>query len=371
MPALLLNYFGQGALLVFEPEAIGNPFYALAPDWGRIPLIILATMAAVIASQALISGAFSLTQQAIQLGYLPRMSIDHTSPREIGQVYLGAVNYLLMITCIAVVFAFGSSTNLAAAYGVAVTTTMVITSGLLYVVMRNRWKWSALTAGALTATFLLIDLAFFAANIIKVPQGGWFPLAVGLVVLFVMISWKTGRDRLSTRIRSGELPTERFIGSISAHPQRRVPGTAVYLFSNLGATPPPLLANLRHNEVLHETVLITTVQWTTAPRIPRAGRVTVHELGEGFYQVLLQYGFMQTPNIPEALANFTTADFGFDPDDAVYVVGHESILPRPGHSILSLRDRLFALMHRNATSPVRFFGLPPERVIEVGTQVAM
>lgn len=371
MPALLLNYFGQGALLVFEPEAISNPFYALAPDWGRIPLVILATMAAVIASQALISGAFSLTQQAIQLGYLPRMSIDHTSPREIGQVYLGAVNYLLMVTCIAVVFAFGSSSNLAAAYGVAVTTTMVITSALLYVVMRHRWNWSAVTAGALTATFLLIDLAFFAANIIKVPQGGWFPLAIGLVVLLVMVAWKTGRDRLSTRIRSGELPTERFIGSISANPQQRVPGTAVYLFSNLGATPPPLLTNLRHNEVLHETVLIATVQWTNAPRVPRAKRVTVHHLGEGFYQVLLQYGFMQTPDIPEALANFATADFGFDPEDAVYVVGHETILPRPGRSILSLRDKLFALMHRNATSPVRFFGLPPERVIEVGTQVAM
>lgn len=371
MPALLLNYFGQGALLVFEPEAISNPFYSLAPDWGRIPLVILATMAAVIASQALISGAFSLTQQAIQLGYLPRMSIDHTSPREIGQVYLGAVNYLLMITCIAVVFAFQTSSSLAAAYGVAVTTTMVITSALLYVIMRVRWNWSVPAAGALTAVFLVVDLAFFAANIIKVPQGGWFPLAIGLVVLLVMVAWKTGRDRLSARIRSGELPTERFIGSISANPQQRVPGTAVYLYSNLGATPPPLLTNLRHNEVLHETVLIVTVQWATAPRVPRAGRVTVHDLGEGFYQVLLRYGFMQTPDIPDALSNFTTADFGFDPEDAVYVVGHETIIPRPGRSPLSLRDRLYALMHRNATSPVLFFGLPPERVIEVGTQVAL
>ena len=371
MPALLLNYFGQGALLVFEPDAISNPFYALAPEWGRIPLIVLATMAAVIASQALISGAFSLTQQAIQLGYLPRMSIDHTSSREIGQVYLGAVNYLLMVTCIAVVFTFRSSGNLAAAYGVAVTTTMVITSALLYVVMRSRWNWSPWAAGSLTAIFIIVDLAFFAANIIKVPQGGWFPLAIGLAVLLVMVTWKTGRDRLTNRIRSGELPTERFIGSITANPQRRVPGTAVYLSSTLGATPLPLLMNLRHNEVLHETVLIVTVKWTTAPRVPRAGRVTAHVLGEGFYQVLLRYGFMQEPNIPEALANFTTADFGFDPDDAVYVVGHETILPRPGRSILSLRDRLFALMHRNATSPVRFFDLPPERVIEVGTQVGL
>jgi KUP system potassium uptake protein len=371
MPALLLNYFGQGALLVFQPEAISNPFYSLAPTWARIPLVILATMAAVIASQALISGAFSLTQQAIQLGYLPRMNVDHTSPREIGQVYLGAINYALMIACLAVVFAFRSSSALAAAYGVAVTTTMVITSGLLYVVMRSRWNWSPLLAGSLTALFLGIDLAFFSANIIKVPDGGWFPLAVGVVVLLVMVAWKTGRERLNREIRTGELSIERFIGSITKHPQRRVPGTAVYLFSHLGATPPSLLANLRHNEVLHETVLIATVEWTTSPRVPRAGRVNVHELGEGFFQVLLRYGFMQEPDVPVALADFVTADFGFDPEDAVYVVGHETVIPRPERSLLSLRDHLFALMHRNATSPVLFFGLPPERVIEVGTQVAM
>jgi len=371
MPALLLNYFGQGALLVAEPEAISNPFYSLAPGWARIPLVLLATMAAVIASQALISGAFSLTQQAIQLGYLPRMDVDHTSPREIGQVYLGAVNYLLMITCVVVVFSFRTSTGLAAAYGVAVTTTMLITSALLYVVMRYRWGWSAATAGSLTALFLVIDLAFFAANIIKIPEGGWFPLAVGLVVLVVMLAWKTGRERLTHHIRSGELPTERFIGSLASHPQRRVPGTAVYLFSELGATPPPLLANLRHNEVLHETVLIVTVQWTTSPRVPRAKRATVHELGEGFQQILLQYGFTETPDVPAALADITTADFGFDPDDAVYVVGNETVIPKAGRSPLALRDRLFALMHRNATSPVMFFGLPAERVIEVGTRVEM
>ncbi|MEX2081902.1 MAG: KUP/HAK/KT family potassium transporter [Dehalococcoidia bacterium] len=288
-----------------------------------------------------------------------------------AQVYLGAVNYVLMATCVGVVFAFGSSSNLAAAYGVAVTTTMVITSGLLYVVMRYRWGWSIVTAATLTTVFLAIDLAFFAANIIKVPEGGWFPLAIGLGVLLVMLTWKTGRERLTRRIRSGELATERFIGSIARHPQRRVPGTAVYLFSDLGATPPPLLANLRHNEVLHETILIVTVEWATTPRVQRAKRATVHSLGEGFYQVLLRYGFTETPEVPGALAIITTAEFGFDPDDAVYVVGNETVIPRPGRSPLSLRDRLFALMHRNATSPVRFFGLPPERVIEVGTQVAM
>jgi KUP system potassium uptake protein len=371
LPALLLNYFGQGALLMSRPETITNPFYSLAPDWARIPLILLATMAAVIASQALISGAFSLTQQAIQLGYLPRMNVDHTSPREIGQVYLGAVNYLLMVTCVAVVFAFRTSSSLAAAYGVAVTTTMVITSALLYVVMRFRWGWSVLVAASLTTVFLLVDIAFFAANIIKVPEGGWFPLAVGVAVLLVMVTWKTGRARLTTRTRSGELPIERFIGSIVDNPQRRVPGTAVYMFSDLGATPPPLLANLRHNEVIHETVLIVTVEWTHTPRVPRAKRATIHNLGEGFYQVLLRYGFTETPDVPEALSNITRVEFGFDRDDAVYVVGNETILPHEGRSPYALRDRLFALMHRNATSPARFFGLPPERVIEVGVQVAM
>lgn len=371
MPALLLNYFGQGALLISDPGAISNPFYALAPGWARIPLIILATMATVIASQALISGAFSLTQQAIQLGYLPRMNVDHTSPRQIGQVYLGAVNYLLMITCVGVVFAFGTSSSLAAAYGVAVTTTMVITSAILYVVMRKRWGWSVAVAGSLTAVFLAIDLAFFGANIIKVPEGGWFPLAVGLIVLIVMVTWKTGRVRLTSKMRAGELEIERFIGSIAEHPQQRVPGTAVYLYSDLGATPPPLLANLRHNEVLHETILIVTVQWTTTPRVPRAKRVTVHELGEEFHQVLIRYGFMETPDVPSALADFTTAEFGFDPDDAVYVVGRETLLPTSDTWFYALRDRLFAVMHRNANSPVPFFGLPPERVIEVGSQVAM
>lgn len=371
MPALLANYFGQGALLISDPSAIANPFYSLAPGWARFPLVILATMAAVIASQALISGAFSLTQQAIQLGYLPRMNVDHTSPREIGQVYLGAVNYLLMVTCLVVVFAFGTSTSLAAAYGVAVTTTMVITSLLLYVVMRHRWGWSLLTAGSLTAVFLAIDIAFFSANIIKVPEGGWFPLAVGLAILIVMITWKTGRTRLTKRMRSGELSIERFIGSIAHHPQRRVPGTAVFMFSDLGVTPPPLLKNLRHNEVLHDTVLIVTVEWTHLPRVHRAKRATVHDLGEGFHQILLRYGFIETPDVPGALADITTAEFGFDADDAVYFVGKETIIPTEKRSIWELRDRFFALMHRNAASPVGFFGLPAERVIEVGTRVKM
>jgi KUP system potassium uptake protein len=371
LPALLLNYFGQGALLIGDPSAIANPFYGLAPGWFRVPLIVLATMAAVIASQALISGAFSLTQQAVQLGYLPRIDIDHTSPREIGQVYLGTVNWMLMIACVLTVFAFGSSSNLAAAYGVAVTTTMVITSALLYVVMRHNWGWSRILAGSVTAGFLLIDLAFFGANIIKIADGGWFPLLLGLAVLTVMITWKTGRDRLTARLHKGELPIERFIGSLVDHPQSRVPGTAVFLTSELGVTPPQLLANLRNNDVIHETVLLVTVQWERTPRVPRAGRAVVHDLGEEFHQVLLRYGFMETPNVPDALADITLADFGFDREDAVYFIGKETVIPSERGLVIHLRDRLFALMHRNATSVIRFFGLPPQDVIEVGVQVPM
>jgi KUP system potassium uptake protein len=371
LPALLLNYFGQGALLISDPAAIRNPFYALAPGWARVPMIFLATGAAVIASQALISGAFSLTQQAVQLGYLPRMRIDHTSPREIGQVYMGTVNYLLMISCVIVVFAFGSSSNLAAAYGVAVTSTMVITALLLYVVMRHRWGWSILVASLLTSVFLVIDLAFFAANIIKLPEGGWFPLAVGFLILAVMVAWKTGRARLVAELGAAELPLERFIGSIATHPQQRVPGTAVYLHSELGATPASLLANLRHNDVLHETVILVTVVWTTRPRIHRAERATVHPLGEGFHQVLLRFGFMEEPDVPSALGYITLAEFGFDPMDAVYVIGKETVVPTRKSLAYRLRDRVFALMHRNSTNAADFFNLPSQRVIEVGSRVKL
>lgn len=371
LPALLLNYFGQGALLISRPDAISNPFYALAPGWFRVPLIILATMATVIASQALISGAFSLTQQAVQLGYLPRMDVDHTSPREIGQIYMGTVNYLLMLACIIVVFAFGSSSNLAAAYGVAVTTTMVITTALLYVVMRTKWGWSPLLAGSLSAAFMIIDLAFFGANIIKVPAGGWFPLVLGLLVMATMLAWRTGRARLTTRMRAGELSIERFIGSIIQHPQERVPGTAVFLTRELGVTPPPLLTNLRNNNVLHETILLVTVQWEPRPRVHRAQRATVHDLGEGFYQILLRFGFMEVPTVPAALADITLADFGFDPEDAFYVIGKETVIPSDERWLLRLRDRLFALMQRNATNAATFFDLPSEEVIEVGVQVRM
>jgi KUP system potassium uptake protein len=369
-PALLLNYFGQGAMLIADPENIDNPFFRMPPGWAVLPLVILATMATVIASQALISGAYSLTMQAVQLGYLPRFDIDHTSPREIGQIYIATINWGLMVACVGLVLAFRSSSNLAAAYGVAVTTTMVITTTLLYFVMKERWNWSPLLAGSLTGLFLVMDVAFFAANIVKIPAGGWFPLVVGAVVFTAMTTWKTGRRRLTAALKRGELPIERFIGSIALHPQLRVPGTAVYLFPDPGVTPPALLANLRHNEVLHETVVLVSVQTSSVPRVPQVRRATVHDLGEGFAQVVLHFGFMDEPDVPRALINIVDPEFGFDPEDATYFVGRETIINR-SRGIGRARAALYAAMHRNSSSALQYFSLPPGQVIEIGKQVAL
>jgi KUP system potassium uptake protein len=369
-PSLLLNYFGQGAMLIADPETIDNPFFRMSPAWAVLPMVILATMATVIASQALISGAYSLTMQAVQLGYLPRFNIDHTSPREIGQIYIGSINWSLMVACVGLVVSFRSSTNLAAAYGVAVTTTMVITAILLFFVMRERWKWSLPVSATITGLFLLIDVTFFAANIVKVPAGGWFPLVVGALIFVVMTTWKTGRARMTTALKRGDLPIERFIGSISTHPQLRVPGTAAYLFPDPGVTPPALLANLRHNEVLHETVVIVAVRTSGVPRVPQVRRATVHDLGEGFVQVVLHFGFMDEPNVPRALANIVDPEFGFDSQDAAYFIGRETILTK-SRGLQRWRTGLFALMHRNSSSAVQYYSLPPEQVIEIGRQVAL
>jgi KUP system potassium uptake protein len=369
-PALVLNYFGQGAMLIANPGTIDNPFFRMSPDWAVLPMVALATMATVIASQALISGAYSLTMQAVQLGFLPRFDIDHTSPREIGQIYIASINWSLMVACVALVISFRSSTNLAAAYGVAVTTTMVITTILLFFVMRERWKWTLAVSGSLTALFLVIDVAFFAANIVKVPAGGWFPLVVGALIFLVMTTWKSGRARMTAALKRGDLPIERFIGSIAAHPQLRVPGTAVYLFPDPGIAPPALLANLRHNEVLHHSVVLVSVQTSSVPRVPQVRRATVHDLGEGFAQVVLHFGFMDEPNVPKALSNIVDPEFGFDSEDAAYFIGRETIIPK-GRGVERWRASLFSLMHRNASSAVQYYSLPPEQVIEIGRQVSL
>jgi len=371
LPALVLNYFGQGALVISNPSAIDNPFFRLPPDWAVLPMVVLATAATVIASQALISGAYSLTMQAVQLGYLPRQRIDHTSAREYGQVYVPGVNWILMLSTVGLVFAFRSTSNLAAAYGVAVSTTMVITTVLIYVVMRNRWKWSRLLAGSLSLLFLTVDLVFFSSNILKVPEGGWFPLVVGGAMFISMITWKRGRSILANRLRRAELPIERFIGSIAEHPQRRVPGTAVYMFPEVGATPPALLTNLQHNEVLHETIVLVSVSAVRRARVPQAERATVHSLGDGFSQVVLKYGFTEEPDVPAALSNIVATDFGFDPTDAAYVLGRETIVSGNGPWVMRWRNHLYAAMHRNASDAARYFRLPTDRVIEVGVHVAI
>lgn len=371
LPALVLNYFGQGALLLNEPEAIENPFYELAPGWGVVPLVILATMATVIASQALISGAYSLTAQAIRLGYLPRQHIDHTSRRHFGQIYVSTINWVLMVAAIGLVFSFGSSSNLAAAYGVGVATDMVITSGLLFLVMRDRWTWTKPRAVGLTAMFLIVDLIFFGSNIVKVPAGGWFPLAIGVMGFTLMTTWKRGRELLAARMRTTWLPAEQFIESIAESEPQRVAGTGVYLSADPEATPKSLLINLRHHEVIHETVVLVSVDFGDRARVPQARRHEVQVLGEGFYRVLLHYGFMEDPDVPTALTSIVSSDFGFSPDNATYFVGRETVLATDLPGMALWREHLFAFAHRNESDAARYFGLPRDRVVEVGVQVAI
>lgn len=371
LPALVLNYFGQGALLIAEPAAIDNPFFRMPPSWAVVPLIAVSTAATVIASQALISGAFSLTMQAVQLGYLPRVQIDHTSAREIGQVYVPVVNQALMAACVLLVITFKSSTNLAAAYGIAVTTTMIITTTLLALVMRERWGWSKLRTWSVIIPLGVIDLLFLSANATKIVAGGWVPLTIGAIVFAMMVTWKRGRRLMSERIKVDELPIERFVRSIAAHPQPRVKGMAIYLVREVGATPPALLTNLRHNNMLHEQVVTLSVLTSRVPKVPQALRERVRTLGEGFFQVELNFGFFEQPDVPAALSAIVSSEFGFDPDDVVYILGRESVISTDSPGMARWRERLFAFMHRNAGSPVRHFGLPRDLVMEVGSHVGI
>ncbi len=370
LPSLLLNYFGQGALLLENPAAAENPFYLLAPSWAIYPMILLAVAAAVIASQAVISGAYSLTMQAVQLGFSPRIKIDHTSTREYGQIYISGINWALMVGCILIVLGFRTSSNLAAAYGVAVTSTMVITTLLLYVVARERWRWSLLTAVALTAVFLAVDLAFFGANIIKLGQGGWLPLALAAVVFTVMTTWKRGRRVLVERIQSEARPLDDFLREVLLQPVTRVPGTAVFMNGTASKTPSALRHNLEHNKVLHERVVFVTVKTQQVPHVPPEQRLEVDHLGSGLYRVKVHYGFMEDPDIPQVLQTAATAGFPpVDPDDTTYFLGRETIIAtrRPGMALW--REKLFALLSRNATTATAYFGIPPQRVVELGEQI--
>ncbi len=368
-PSLVFIYFGQGAFIIQSPEGIRNPFFLMAPGWAIWPLVFIATFATIIASQALISGAFSLTMQAVQLGYLPRTRIFHTSATEAGQVYIPTVNWTLMVAAVGLVVGFRTSSALAGAYGVAVSTTMVVTTVLIFVVMRERWKWATPAAVSLTAGFVVVDLAYFGANLFKIPEGGWFPVVIAAVIFTAMTTWKKGRQLLMARMHAGGLPLERFIASVHGGDTVRVPGTAIYMFSRPGTTPPALLANMRHNGVLHETVVVLSVLTTTEPRVPVARRADVWPLGDGFFQVILRYGFMEEPDVPEGLTSIIRSDFGFDPEDTVWVLGRETVLATELPGMMLWREKLFAVMARNATPATRYFHLPVDRSLEIGVQV--
>ena len=371
LPALLLNYFGQGALLLSNPKAAEQPFFLLAPEWALFPLVGVATAAAIIASQALISGAFSLTRQAIQLGYSPRLDIEHTSSHEMGQVYVPQVNWALMISTIAIVIGFGSSTALAAAYGIAVTLTMVITAVLLHVVATERWRWPRPLAFLVTGIFLIVDVAFFGANALKIAHGGWLPLVIGTLLFTLMTTWKTGRQIVAQRLTARAEPLEEFIARLAERPPARVPGTAVFMTAQPRGTPPALAHNLHYNKVMHEHVITLLVTTQPVPHVAEEDRITVRELGYGISDMVVRYGFMEDPNVPEALAVGRERGLTLDDSDVTYFLGRETLIVTKSPGMAMWRERLFVLMARNAVRATGFFRLPPERVIELGVQVEM
>jgi KUP system potassium uptake protein len=368
-PALLLNYFGQGAMLIAAPQASANPFYRLAPAWALYPLVALATAATVIASQAVISGAFSLTRQAVQLGYLPRVEIVHTSSAAIGQIYIPGLNWLLMLATIGLVLGFRASTRLASAYGVAVTTTMVVTTLLAAVVARRVWGWSLWAVGAVTAGFLAVDLAFFGANIVKVAEGGWFPLLVGVGVYTLMRTWDCGRQILSDLVARDALPFEEFVASTQPDSPVRVPGTAVFMSRNPQATPTSLLHNLKHNHVLHRQVVLLTVLAEEVPQVPAVERVRVEPLGKGFFRVVARYGFMENPELSGMLEGARAQGLDLDLMKTSFFLGRDTLVPAEHPAMALWREKLFAVMARNALRPTDFFRIPPNRVVELGMQV--
>jgi len=373
LPSLLLNYFGQGALLLSNPAAAEQPFFLLAPEWALLPLVGLATAAAIIASQALISGAFSLTRQAIQLGFSPRLDIEHTSSDEMGQVYVPQVNWGLMLSTIAIVIGFGSSTALAAAYGIAVTLTMVITAVLLHVVATERWRWPTGLVFAVTGLFLTIDLAFFGANVLKIAHGGWLPLVIGALLFTLMTTWKTGRRIVAARLTARAVPFDLFLNRVMVSHPVRVPGTAVFMTAQPLGTPPALAHNLRYNKILHERVIALMVTTQPVPKVAEEDQITVRSLGHGVFDVVVRYGFMEDPNIPAALdvARKHGLDLDSDDDDVTYFLGRETLIVTETPGMAMWRERLFVLMARNAVRATAFFKLPPERVVELGVQVEL
>ena len=370
-PALVLNYFGQGALLLADPAAVKNPFYLLAPSWALIPLVILATCAAVIASQAVISGAFSLTRAAIQMGYCPRLTIQHTSDREIGQIYVPFINWMLLAGVVLLVAGFRSSDNLGGAYGIAVTLAMLIDSILIFVVMRRCWQWPVLAAALVTAPLLLIDVAFLSSNALKIPAGGWFPIAIGIAVFTLLTTWKRGRALLMQRLADDGMPLDLFIQSINASPPARVTGTAVFLSGAQNSVPHALLHNLKHNKVLHERVVFLTIVPRDIPYVPLSERYDAKPLGCNFFQIHAFYGFKEDPDVPALLEETGREGFVFDMMQTSFFVSRETLIPTVKAGMALWREKLFVSMSKNATKASEFFQVPTNRVVELGTQVEL
>ena len=369
MPCLTLNYFGQGALLLANPEAVKNPFYMMAPDWALLPLVILATMAAVIASQALITGAFSVTKQVIQLGYLPRLNMIHTSAREAGQIYIPFVNWGLFVAIVMAVVMFKSSSNLAAAYGIAVCTDMLITTVLTFYVIRYGWKYSLPLCLAATSVFLVVDLAFWGSNLLKLFEGGWFPLAIGGVIFMLMGTWKDGRALLSSKLKADSMDLPSFLEAVFINPPTRVEGTAVFLTAAAGTVPNALLHNLKHNKVLHTNNLFVTVHNHEVPWIGLDKRLEIERLGHDCWQVLIHYGFKNDPDVPKALSLIKGRGFDLDAMTTSYFLSRDTVVPTLGEGMSPWREKLFAQMHHNASGAADFLNLPSNSVVELGSKI--
>jgi KUP system potassium uptake protein len=369
MPALTLNYFGQGALLLARPEAVKNPFYMMAPDWALVPLVVLATAATVIASQALITGAFSVTKQAIQLGYLPRLDIQHTSVRDTGQIYIPAVNWGLFAAIVLAVVLFRSSSNLAAAYGIAVTLDMLITTILTFFVIRYGWGYPLALCVAATGWFFVVDLAFFASNMLKLLQGGWFPLLIGAVIFTLMLTWKRGRELLADKLRSDAIDLRSFLEAVFVSPPTRVEGTAVFMTSEPGSVPNAMLHNLKHNKVLHDHNLFVTVRSHEVPWIGMDKRIEIEPLGHHCWQVILHYGFKNDYDIPKALQRIRGRGCELDPMTTSYFLSRDVVVPSIGGGMAPWREKLFAQMHHNASGAAEFLNLPSNAVVELGSKI--
>ena len=369
MPSLTLNYFGQGALLLTHPEAVKNPFFLMAPDWALVPLVCLATMATVIASQALISGAFSVTKQVIQLGYLPRLQVLHTSVKETGQIYLPFVNWGLFVTIVLAVVMFKSSSNLAAAYGIAVCTDMLITTVLTFYVIRYRWKYPLVLCLGATGFFFVVDLAFWASNLMKLFDGGWFPLVIGGVIFTLMLTWKDGRALLNAKIRADAMDLPSFLEAVFVSPPVRVEGSAVFLTAEPGTVPNALLHNLKHNKVLHATNLFVTVRNHEVPWIGLDKRLTFEALGHDCWQVMINYGFKNDPDVPKALQLLTGHGCDLDPMSTSYFLSRDTVIPTIDSGMAQWREKLFAQMHHNASAAADFLKLPNNSVVELGSKI--